>query len=156
LAIACDDHLPFGGGTYRADSLLTQVPARAWQQISCGKGAKGHRLYQWAFLRLDHHSPTPTEQAGRHWLMVRRNRKTGELAFYRCYTPRPTPLATLVRVAGRRWTIEERFRSARAWSAWTSSGAPLAVLVPLGHPGDGCPRLPGGGGLDRTHPIPTT
>jgi SRSO17 transposase len=107
LAVACDDHVPFGGATQRADSLLTQIPARAWQQISCGKGAKGHRHYDWAFVRLDHEQgPAPTEQAGRHWLMIRRNRKTGELAFYRCYTPRPVPLATLVRVAGRRWTIE--------------------------------------------------
>ncbi len=53
LAVACDDHVPFGGATHRADSLLRQVPARAWQQISCGKGAKGHRYYDWAFLRLD-------------------------------------------------------------------------------------------------------
>jgi SRSO17 transposase len=66
LAVACDDHVPFGGGTHRADSLLRQVPARAWQQVSCGKGAKGHRLYDWAFVRLDHQGPAPTEQAGQH------------------------------------------------------------------------------------------
>jgi hypothetical protein len=129
LAIACDDHVRFGGGTHRADSLLRQVPARAWQQISCGKGAKGHRLYDWAFLRLDHHGPAPTEQAGQHWLMVRRNRKTGEVAFYRCHTPRPVPLAVLVNVAGRRWTIEERLQTSkglvgldqhqvRRWRSW--------------------------------------
>jgi len=130
LAVACDDHVPFGVGTHRADSLLKQVPARAWQQISCGKGAKGHRRYDWAFLRLDHdHGPAPGEQAGRHWLLVRRNRKTGELAYYRCYTPRPVPLAVLVGVAGRRWTIEERFQTGkglvgldqhqvRRWRSW--------------------------------------
>jgi len=129
LAVACDDHVPFGVGTHRADSLLKQVPARAWQQVSCGKGAKGHRLYDWAFLRLDHHGPAPGEQASRHWLMVRRNRKTGELASYRCSTPRPVPLAMLVRVAGRRWTIEERFQTGkelcgldqhqvRRWRSW--------------------------------------
>jgi hypothetical protein len=39
-------------------------------------------------------------------LLVRRNQRTGELAFYRCWMPHPVPLATLVRVAGRRWTIE--------------------------------------------------
>jgi hypothetical protein len=37
---------------------------------------------------------------------VRRNPKTRELAFYHCWTPRPVSLATLVRVAGRRWAIE--------------------------------------------------
>src|SRR6266545_45793 len=106
LAVACDDHVGFGGVSRRADALLGQVPARAWQQVSCGKGAKGHRDYDWAFLRLDHDGPAPCEQAGQHWLMIRRNHKTGELASYRCSTPRPTPLAVLVRVAGRRWTVE--------------------------------------------------
>jgi hypothetical protein len=70
--------------------------------VSCGKGAKGHRLYDWAFVRLDHNGSGPDGQAGKRWLMVRRNHTTGELAFYRCFTPRPVPLAVLVHVAGRR------------------------------------------------------
>lgn len=130
LAVACADHVRFGGGTQRADALLGQVPARrAWQQISCGTGAKGHRYYDWAFIRLDHPGPGPGEQAGQHWLMVRRNQRTGELAFYRCFTPRPVPLAVLVRVAGRRWTVEEAFQAGkglcgldqhqvRRWRCW--------------------------------------
>ncbi|MGH9258456.1 MAG: IS701 family transposase [Acidimicrobiales bacterium] len=129
LTVACDHPVGFGGATHRADALLRQVPARAWQQVSCGKGAKGHRHYDWAFLRLDHHGPAPDGQAGKHWLMIRRNRKSGELAFYRCYTPRPVPLAMLVRVAGRRWTIEERLQTSkglvgldqhqvRRWRSW--------------------------------------
>ena len=134
LAVACDHPVGFGGTTQRADALLRQVPARAWQQISCGKGAKGHRYYDWAFIRLDDGDPSPGGQAGKHWLMVRRNHKTGELAFYRCYTPRPVPLAVLVGVAGRRWTIEERFQTGkgltgldqhqvrrwRSWYRWTT------------------------------------
>jgi hypothetical protein len=103
------DEAGFGGATHRADALLRQVPARAWQQISCGKGAKGHRLYDWAFLCLDHEGPAPAGQAGQHWLMVRRNQRTGELAFYCCYTPRPVSLAVLVRVAGTRWAVEMVF-----------------------------------------------
>jgi len=134
LAVACDHPVRCGGATRRADALLTRIPARAWQQVSCGKGAKGHRLYDWAFVRLDHSHhghgcPAPEGQAGRHWLMVRRNQRTGELAFYRCFTPRPTPLATLVRVAGTRWTVEERFQTGkglvgldqhqvRRWRSW--------------------------------------
>jgi SRSO17 transposase len=128
LAVACDHRVAAGGGTYRADALLAKVPARAWQWISCGKGAKGHRLYDWAFIRLDP-CPDRGDQAAQHWLMVRRNHKTGELAFYRCWMPRPTPLAVLVKVAGRRWTIEERFQTGkglvgldqhqlRRWRSW--------------------------------------
>ncbi len=139
LAVACDHHVGFGGVSRRADALLGQVPARAWQQVSCGKGAKGHRYYDWAFLRLDHDGASPCEQAGQHWLMVRRNHKTGELAYYRCYTPRPTPLAVLVKVAGRRWTVEERFQTGkglcgldqhqvRRWRSWYR-WATLAMLA---------------------------
>jgi SRSO17 transposase len=45
LAVACDHRVRVGGTTQRADALLRRVPARAWQQVSCGEGAKGHRLY---------------------------------------------------------------------------------------------------------------
>jgi SRSO17 transposase len=105
LAVACDHRVVAGGDSYRADDLLRRVPARAWQQVSCGKGAKGHRLYDWAFIRLDHRDPSPDGQRQR-WLLVRRNPTTRELAFYRCWTPRPVSLATLVRVAGYRWRVE--------------------------------------------------
>jgi hypothetical protein len=106
LAVACDHRVVAAGVAYRADALLLRrVPARAWQLVSAGPGAKGHRLYDWAFIRLDD-DPSPGGQAGQRWLLVRRNRTTGELAFSRCWTPRPVSPATLVRVAGRRWTIE--------------------------------------------------
>jgi SRSO17 transposase len=60
---------------------------------------------------------------------MRRSVRTGELAFYRCFAPTPVPLATLVRVAGRRWTIEESFQAGkgltgldehqvRRWTLW--------------------------------------
>jgi SRSO17 transposase len=136
LAVACDHPVRTGAGTQPADALLKQVPARAWQCVSAGAGAKGHRWYDWAFVRLDEGDP---DHGGRHWLMVRRHRKRGELAFYRCWMPRPVPLATLVRVAGRRWSIEERFQTGkglvgldshqvrrwRSWYRWTT----LAMLA---------------------------
>src|ERR1700691_5427318 len=62
-------------------------------------------------------------------LLPRRAPRTGELAFYRCYSPRPVPLATLVTVAGLRWTTEENFQASkgltgldehqvRRWDSW--------------------------------------
>jgi hypothetical protein len=101
LAVACDHPVVAGGDTYRADALLRCVPARAWQCVSAGPGAKGHRFYDWAFIRLDDGNGGHGSQ---RWLLVRRNRKRGELAFYRCWMLRPVPLASLVRVAGRCWT----------------------------------------------------
>jgi SRSO17 transposase len=145
LAVACDHPVRAGGASHRADALLRGLPARAWQQVSCGRGAKGHRLYDWAFVRLDrrhrHDGPARDGQAGQHWLLIRRNQRTGELAFYRCWMPRPTPLAVLVRVAGTRWTVEERFQTGKGlvgldqhqvrrwrswyrWSPWPCSPTP--------------------------------
>ena len=106
LAVACDHRVPAGGDLYRADALAALVPAGAWQCISAGRGAKGYRLYHWALVQLDHGDGDPADRAGEHWLLIRRNRTTGELAFYRCWMPRPVPLAILVRVAGCRWRIE--------------------------------------------------
>jgi SRSO17 transposase len=136
LAVACDHPVRAAGGTWRADALLKRVPARAWQCISAGPGAKGHRYHDWAFLRLD---PEPGDQAGQRWLLLRRSRTTGELAFYRCWMPRPVPLAMLVRVAGRRWSIEERIKTSkglvgldqhqvRRWRSWYR-WATLAMLA---------------------------
>jgi hypothetical protein len=40
------------------------------------------------------------------WLLVRRSRRDGELAFYACSGPAGTSLVGLVRVAGTRWAVE--------------------------------------------------
>jgi SRSO17 transposase len=128
LAVACHHPVRFGGATHRADALLRHVPARAWQCISAGTGAKGHRLYDWAFVRLDHDGPAPADQAGRHWLMVRRNRATGELAYYRCFTPRPVPWPAWSRSPAGAGRWRRPSRPARALPAWISirsaAGAP--------------------------------
>jgi SRSO17 transposase len=139
LAVACDHPIRVGGTACRADALVTKVPARAWQQVSCGPGAKGHRWYDWAFCRLDHAGPAHAGQGAQRWLLVRRNHKTRELAFYHCFMPQPVPLAVLVRIAGRRWTVEERFQTGkglvgldqhqvRRWRSWYR-WATLAMLA---------------------------
>jgi hypothetical protein len=81
----------------------------------------------------------PADRPGRWWLLVRRNRRSGELAFYRCFSPRSVPLSELVRVAGRRWTVEETFQAGkglagldehqvRRWTSW-HRWATLAMLA---------------------------
>jgi SRSO17 transposase len=123
LAVACDHRVSVGPGVLRADALSALLPKRAWQRISAGRGAKGHRYYDWAVTDLAVDGP------GVHQLLIRRNRRTGELAFYRCYAPGPVPLRVLVTVAGRRWAVEETFQSAkgltgldqhqvRRWTSW--------------------------------------
>jgi len=124
LAVSCDHRVPAGAGrAIRADQLAARLPRQAWQRLSAGTGAKGHRYYDWAWVTIEGHSP------GCRWLVIRRSRKTGELAFYRCYSPARVPLAALVLAAGRRWTVEENFQASkgltgldehqvRRWTSW--------------------------------------
>ncbi len=129
LAVACDHRVTTAAGTVRADTVITSLPKRAWQRYSAGTGAHGQRYYDWALLELDE-----PDMAGQRWLLARRNRRTGELAYYRCHAPHPVPLSTLVIIAGRRWTVEESFQTAkgqtgldqhqvrhwRSWYRWTT------------------------------------
>ena len=46
LAVAGDHRVPAGAGhALRADQLAARLPRRAWQPLSAGVGAKGHRWY---------------------------------------------------------------------------------------------------------------
>jgi hypothetical protein len=58
LAVACDHRIPAGAGrTVRADHLAAWLPKRAWQLLSAGVGAKGHRHYDWARVTISHRAP---------------------------------------------------------------------------------------------------
>jgi SRSO17 transposase len=135
LAIGCDRRVPTAAGPVRADELTAALPRRAWQRLSAGAGAKGQRYYDWALITLDPPTGIPPDEIDTQcwWLLVRRHRHTGELAFYRCYSPELVPLRELVRVAGRRWTVEESFQAGKglagldehqvqrwiSWRRWT-------------------------------------
>jgi len=71
---------------------------------SATTGAKGHRWYDWALIDTVDVAADPAG-TGRHWLLIRRHRRTGEPAFYRAQASASVPLAELVRVAGTRWKI---------------------------------------------------
>jgi SRSO17 transposase len=152
LGIGCDRRIPTAAGPMRADQLTARLPRRSWQRLSAGPGAKGQRYYDWALI--SHPDPAgctdPTDQQC-WWLLVRRHYDTGELAFYRCYAPEVVPLRELVRVAGRRWTVEESFQAAKglagldehqvrrwiSWRRWTLlamvAHALLAVIAATEH-----------------------
>lgn len=75
-------------------------------------GCRGQRR---AVLRLGAGVPDAPATAPRdHWLLVRRHpSKPDQPAYYVVFGPADTSLATLARVAGRRWAIEECFEIAR-------------------------------------------
>ncbi|KAA1052993.1 Mobile element protein [Azospirillum argentinense] len=110
----------------KASALADLVPEDGWKRLSAGVGAKGQRYYDWARLRLFRLQ----EPLWDHWLLIRRNRKNhADKAYYVTFGPMETTLADLVRVAGRRWAIEECFEIAkqdcgladyevRSWHGW--------------------------------------
>ncbi len=123
LAVAASHQVVTAAGPCQARKIAACLPRRAWQRYSAGEGAKGHRYYDWAWVAIDPGRP------GHRWLLIRRNRRTRELAFYRCHSPRHVPLAALVKVAGIRWTTEENFQAGkglagldehqvRRWDSW--------------------------------------
>lgn len=97
-----------GKPAVRADSVLKMLIATDWVIDSCGAGSKGERRYAWAWIG--------TADPRRH-LLIRRSlvpneKGIREVAFYLCFVPegRPATLRLLIRVAGRRWPVEEDFQ----------------------------------------------
>ena len=115
------------GRQRQARAVARDLPAEAWVRASSGTGSKGERLYDWASLALS--DAGAEDEAGR-WLLVRRNiDEPSKLAYYLAYGPKATNAGELVRVAGRRWTIEDCFEQAkgevgldeyevRKWDGW--------------------------------------
>jgi SRSO17 transposase len=137
LAVAKSHRVNLPIGVLRADQAAVRLYRRCWNRLSAGKGAKGERDYDWALLRI---TPPADEAAGHHWLLVRRRISDGELAYYRCWSPKRVTLAALVRVAGIRWSIEECFQASkgevgldqhqvRKWNSWYR----YTTLVMLAH-----------------------
>jgi len=127
LGVGSNRTVRTGAGPARVDTLARSLPRHAWQRVSAGTGTKGQRWYSWALVDID--ADADADAAGHHHLLVRRNDKTGELAYYRCYSPDPVALADYVRVAGWRWKVEESFQTGkglagldehqvRTWTSW--------------------------------------
>jgi SRSO17 transposase len=108
--------------------LAALLPPEAWVPLSAGEGSQGARLYEWAWLQLPYEREE--SQGWTSWVLIRRNLSDhSKRAYYRAWGPAQTPLTTLVRVAGSRWTVEEGYEQAkgevgldqyevRTWTAW--------------------------------------
>jgi SRSO17 transposase len=95
---------------------------RRWEVRSAGKGSKGDRWYAWAWIGTA--SP-------RHYLLVRRHLRTGELAFHHCYVPEGQ-LCTktrLIRAAGLRWPVEEGFEFSKDYFGLDQCQARLYTAI---------------------------
>ena len=144
LAVARDHRISAAAGIRRAIDLAVCLPAAAWQRMSAGDGAKGPRLYDWAYIETTDPA-LPDDGQGANWLLVRRPLRTApgaktEYAFYRARAPGPVPLRALVAVAGTRWKVEEGFaggkeltaldqHQVRSWTSWMR----WTILAMLAH-----------------------
>lgn len=94
-----------------------------WNRLSAGEGSKGHRWYDWAKVQIN-------SMEGKRYVLFRRNiEKPSEIAYYLVFSPHKVSLEEMVHVAGKRWTIESCFESAknevgldeyevRKWQGW--------------------------------------
>ncbi|CAM5392864.1 hypothetical protein SHIRM173S_09229 [Streptomyces hirsutus] len=83
--------MPGGSARMRWPRRCPSGPGRSCRQ---GPAPKGTAITTGPSSTWPNPAPAATK------LLIRRNRTTGELAYYRCWSPAPVPLATLVRVAG--------------------------------------------------------
>ena len=126
LAVPATQGIYHEGSQRQARTVAKHLSEEAWFRASAGKGSKGERLYEWACVSL----PDPDGAETGRWLLMRRGiDDPGEYAYYLAYGPKETPVHELIRVAGRRWTIEDCFEQAkgevgldeyevRKWEGW--------------------------------------
>ncbi|GAA0265212.1 IS701 family transposase [Saccharothrix mutabilis subsp. mutabilis] len=117
VAVPSSQTIPATAGATRADFLTADAPLAAWKRRSCGQGAKGPRLFDWAVASLPVYDDT-TPPGWRRWLLIRRSltpnrRGEHELAYYLCCAPTGTTDEDLIRVAGMRWAVEDCFQTAK-------------------------------------------
>jgi SRSO17 transposase len=137
LAVTSSKSVCHEGTQRRVGTVAQGLPEESWVRASAGKGTKGERLYDWACVGLPE-SGTYREgvRAGR-WLLMRRGIAGGggesedgkKICYYLCYGPARTSVEDLIKIAGRRWIIEDCFEAAkgevgldeyevRKWEGW--------------------------------------
>ena len=116
-----------------AAEIASTLDPSAWRRLSAGAGAKGERLFDWAYLELADLEAAEYNQSlsgvSTRGLLIRRMIADGGLAFFVTWCPAGTGMETLVAVEGRRWAIEDSFETAknelgldhnetRSWYGW--------------------------------------
>ena len=151
------------GAVIRADQAVKDA---VFERRSCGTGTKGPRFSDWALTATA--SP-------RHFLLIRRLlSRPDQYTFYLCYAPegRAATMTYFIAIAGRRWPVEETFKTGKDVLGWDQSQArtwdaacrhtALSALAQLRHaairnalcgliqlpPAAGAGSAPGGPGSD--------
>ena len=108
LAVRANHVVTAGSGrTVTASAAASMIPVRAWHRMRTGSGTKGTRHYDWAMPTVTSDDTPDGQDDGHSVLLARRHRYTGQLSYYRCWTPGPVPLSKLIATAVARWRVEE-------------------------------------------------
>ena len=126
LAVSGQEYGWLGAQQRQVKTRLASWPVEGWTRLSAGDGAKGPRWYDGRWVSL----ADPVDPTWRRWWLVRRSlSEPTDLTAYVVFAPPPTTREEVVRVAGRRWTVESSFEAAkgevgldqyevRSWTAW--------------------------------------
>ena len=113
LIIPCDYQVTTAAGTaIRAEQAVADA---IFERRSCGTGSKGPRISDW--------SMTATGRP-RQFLLIRRLlSRPDQLTFYLCQAPddRPATMTYFITIAGRRWPVEETFKTGKDVLGWDQS-----------------------------------
>jgi SRSO17 transposase len=128
LRQVCEDHaLPYAAIIPRDFTITTGVgdqvqaqhlvDAAVFERRSAGTGSKGPRYSDWALIA--------TADPRRHLLIRRLISRPDQHTFYLCYAPpeRPATITYFVTISGRRWPVEETFKTGKDVLGWDSSQA---------------------------------
>lgn len=113
--IPCDYQVTMPSGTaIRADQA---VAGAVFERRSCGNGSKGPRYSDWAM--------TATAIPGQYLLIRRLISRPDQLTFCLCWAPpgRPATMTYFITIAGRRWPVEETFKTGKDVLGWDQAQA---------------------------------
>lgn len=130
LAVTSSKGVYHEGRQRQVHKVAQGLLEESWMRVSAGMGSKGERLYDWACVALPESEAYCAGSPAGRWLLMRRSiAEPEEIAYYLCYGPAQTNVHELIRIAGRRWVIEDCFKAAkgevglddyevRKWDGW--------------------------------------
>jgi hypothetical protein len=122
VIIPCDYRVTLARDTaVRADQAIAGA---VFERRSCGNGEKGPRYSDWALAA----TADPRE-----FLLIRRlpGRAKNQYTFYLCWAPegRPATMTYFITIAGRRWPVEETFKTGKDTLGWDQSQAQTFAAI---------------------------
>jgi SRSO17 transposase len=122
VIIPCDYRVTLARDTaVRADQAIAGA---VFERRSCGNGEKGPRYSDWALAA----TADPRE-----FLLIRRlpGRQKNQYTFYLCWAPegRTATLTYFITIAGRRWPVEETFKTGKDTLGWDQSQAQTFAAI---------------------------